>query len=326
MQTEGIRIHQTGDASVMQYEQFTLPALGDNHVLIANETAGLNFIDVYFRTGVYPVAQNPFTPGVEGAGIVVDCGKNVTSCKVGDRVGYISNVGGGYAKHIIVNEHTVITLPDAVSFDDAAAAMLKGMTCECLMERVFALNSNHTILLYAASGGVGLLASQWAKHRGATVIGLAGGDEKCQNALNNGCDYAIDYNNEDVVVRVKDITNGAGVDVVYDSVAQSMVDVTLNSLKPRGMWVCYGQSSGVINDFSIGLLGKHGSLFLTRPSLFAYIATRDEFLRSAKKLLDMIGDKKLKIYTNQTYALTDVQKAHQDLESRKTTGSTLIKI
>ena len=322
MKTEGIRIHETGDSSVMHYQEFVLPALKGNDVLVENEAIGLNFIDVYFRTGLYPSPEMPFTPGREGAGIVIDCGSDVTLFKKGDRVAYVAPAS--YAKHTIVTEQSLVALPDNISTKTAAAAMLKGMTTEYLLERTFSVNENHTILFYAASGGVGLIASQWAKIIGCKIIGLAGNDEKCQNALNNGCDIALNYQKEDIVTCVKDITNNQGVDVVYDSIAKSMLDTTLACLKPRGMWVCYGQSSGALPPIDIGLLSKHGSLFLTRPSLFAYIVTRDELLHSANRLFTMISGHGLTIRINQEYDLKNIKQAHQDLENKKTTGATII--
>jgi NADPH2:quinone reductase len=319
-----ITVHQHGGPEVLVVEQRDTPKPGAGEVLIRQEAIGLNFIDVYFRTGLYPAPNGlPLTPGNEGAGVVLELGAGVTSLKVGDRVAYAGPIGA-YAVERVLPADRLVILPDNIEMPIAAGMMLKGMTAEYLLRRTFALRPEHTLLFHAAAGGVGLIAGQWAKQIGATTIGTAGGAEKCALAKANGFDHVIDYSTEDVAARVRELTGGKGVDVVYDSVGKDTFEASLNCLRPRGMLVSFGQSSGAIPPVNLGLLSQKGSLYVTRPTLFTYIASRQELEESAGALFGMVGSGKVAIQLNQTYALADVAKAHADLEGRKTTGTTVL--
>jgi NADPH2:quinone reductase len=290
---------------------------------VRHEAIGLNFIDVYFRTGLYKAAQMPFTPGNEGAGIVVAVGSGVENLKVGDRVAYAATPGS-YAEERILAADRLVKVPDSIELKTAAAMMLKGMTAQYLLRQTFVVKPGHTILFHAAAGGVGLIAGQWAKHLGATVIGTAGSEEKIALAKAHGYDHVINYRTENFVERVKELTGGEGVNVVYDSVGRDTYMGSLDVLKPLGMFACFGQSSGVIPPFDLNLLAQKGSLFATRPTLFNYVAKRAELEKTANELFDVVASGAVKIEINQSYALKDVRKAHEDLEARKTTGASIL--
>ncbi|KAB2686383.1 quinone oxidoreductase family protein [Brucella pseudogrignonensis] len=318
-----IRVHQTGGPEVLQYEQIEIGEPGAGEAKVRHEAIGLNFIDVYFRTGLYKAAQMPFTPGNEGAGIVVAVGSGVEKLKVGDRVAYAATPGS-YAEERILPADRLVKVPDSIELKTAAAMMLKGMTAQYLLRQTFVVKPGHTILFHAAAGGVGLIAGQWAKHLGATVIGTAGSEEKIALAKAHGYDHVINYRTENFVERVKELTGGEGVNVVYDSVGRDTYMGSLDVLKPLGMFACFGQSSGVIPPFDLNLLAQKGSLFATRPTLFNYVAKRAELEKTANELFDVVASGAVKIEINQTYALKDVRKAHEDLEARKTTGASIL--
>ncbi|MCV0396917.1 MAG: quinone oxidoreductase [Rhizobiaceae bacterium] len=321
--SKAIRIHQTGGPEVMKFEDFDPGRPGAGEARIRHHAIGLNFLDVYFRSGLYPVPGLPFTPGSEGAGTVVEIGEGVTEVAVGDRVAYtIPN--GAYAEERLIKADRLVKVPDGISDEQAAAMMLKGMTAEYLLLRTYPVKRGDTILFHASAGGVGLIAGQWAKHLGATVIGTAGGPEKVQLAKEHGYDHVIDYRSEDFVSRVKEITGGKGCDVVYDSVGKDTFAGSLDCLRPRGMLVSFGQSSGPTEPFSTGVLSQKGSLYLTRPTLFTYIASRDELEASSRALFDAVLKGVVKIEVNQRYPLAEAAQAHRDLEARKTTGTTIL--
>ena len=323
MKTNAIRIHQPGGPEVLSWEETEVPAPAAGQVLVRHTAIGLNFIDVYHRTGLYP-APLPFIPGLEGAGVVEALGDGVAELKVGDRVAYASPPLGAYAEARVIPADRLVKLPESIDDRTAAAMMLQGMTAQYLLRRTYRVHPGDTILIHAAAGGVGLLVCQWAKHLGATVIGTVGSEEKAELARAHGCDHPILYKTEDFVARVRDITNGQGVPVVYDSVGRDTFLKSLDCLRPLGMMVSFGQSSGKIEPLDTGLLGAKGSLFLTRPSLMSYTAGREDLIASAAELFDMVEKGVVKVEIRQTYALKDAALAHRDLEERKTTGSTLL--
>ena len=311
-------------------EQFKLvdlpigePANGE--VKIAHKAAGLNYIDVYHRKGFYPLPM-PHAMGMEGAGIVEAVGEGVTHLKVGDRVAYASQPPGSYCKARVMPAAQVCPLPDGISFEEGAAMMLKGMTVEYLFNRTTPLKAGDTVLFHAAAGGVGLLACQWARSEGITLIGTAGSDEKCKLAVANGAAHCINYRDPDWATQVKRLTNGKGVDVVMDAVGKDTFEGSLSSLKPLGMMISFGAASGPIPPFDVGLLGKMGSLKLTRPTIFTHIGDQTTCHAMAKTIADKVLRKDLQITIGQRFALRDVAKAHEALESRQTTGSTILDI
>ncbi|EAU42637.1 quinone oxidoreductase [Fulvimarina pelagi HTCC2506] len=323
--TKAIRIYETGAPEVMKWEEIDLPAPGEGQIRVRQTAIGVNFIDTYFRDGTYPAPSFPFTPGKEGAGIVDAVGAGVSDLKEGDRVAYAA-ADGSYAEELIIEAAKVVPIPDGVSDETAAGMMLKGMTAEYLLNRTFKVARDTTLLFHAAAGGVGLIAGQWARHLGATVIGTAGSPEKCELAKANGYDHVINYREEDFVERVADLTDGKKCDVVYDSVGKDTFEGSLDCVKRLGMIVTFGQSSGVVPPVSTGVLNKKGSLFLTRPSLFNYTATREELLDCAKNLFSMVKSGAVKIEIGQTYPLSEAVQAHRDLQGRKTTGTTILTI
>lgn len=322
---KAILVRKHGGPEVLDYADVDVGTPGPGEALIRQDAVGLNFIDVYFRTGLYPAPNGlPLVPGNEGAGEVLAVGDGVAHVKPGDRVAYVGPLGA-YAEERLIPADRLVRIPDGISTDVAAAIMLKGMTVEYLLHRTFPVKAGDTLLFHAAAGGVGLIAGQWAKKLGATIIGTAGSQEKIELAKAHGYDHVINYRTEDFVARVKDLTGGKGVDVVYDSVGKDTFPGSLDCLRPRGMWVTFGQSSGPIGPIDTGLLSKKGSLFMTRPTLFTYIASRADLELSAGRLFEVVGNGDVKIRINQTYDLAQAGKAHADLEGRKTTGTTLLK-
>lgn len=321
--TKAIRITETGAPEVMEYVDVDLPAPGAGEVLVRQMACGLNFIDVYFRTGLYPQPL-PGALGMEGAGVIEAVGANVTHIKVGDRVAYAGRPLGAYAEARVMPADILVKLPDSISFETAAAMMLQGLTVQYLFRRTFRLQGGETILFHAAAGGVGLIACQWARALGVTMIGTVGSDEKAELAKANGCVHTINYNKENFVERVKEITGGKGVPVVYDSIGKDTFIGSLDCLSPLGMMVSFGSASGPVPPFGLNELATRGSLFVTRPSLFNYTAKRDDLETMAAELFGMVESGKIKIDINQRYALKDVAQAHHDLESRKTTGSSIL--
>jgi NADPH2:quinone reductase len=321
---KAIRIHETGGTDVMRWEDFDPgpPAAGE--ALIRHEAVGLNFIDVYHRTGLYPLPSLPATPGMEGAGIVEAVGEGVMEVAAGDRVAYAGLPPGAYAEVRLIPAHRLVKLPDAISTQQGAAMMLQGMTARYLLHGCYQVKSGDSILIHAAAGGVGLIACQWANHLGAAVIGTVGSKEKAELARAHGCQHAILYNEEDFADRTREITDGNGVDVVYDSVGQATFMKSLDCLRPMGMMVSFGQASGLVPPFDPGLLSAKGSLFLTRPSLMTYTAERDALLEHARDLFEVVQSGAVRIEVQQTYPLSEAARAHQDLEARKTTGSTVL--
>ncbi len=320
---KAIRMHETGGPEVLRWEEYDPGEPGQGEVLVRHEAVGMNFIDVYHRTGLYPMPL-PGSPGLEGAGTVEGIGEGVTELLVGDRVAYAAIPPGAYAEARIIPAHRLVKLPESIPARQAAGMMLRGMTASYLLQSTYPVKAGETILIHAAAGGVGLIACQWAKHLGATVIGTAGSPEKAELARANGCEYPILYEDEDFVSRVNEITQGAGVDVVYDSVGQTTFMKSLDCLRPMGMLVAFGQSSGAIPPFDPGILGAKGSLFLTRPSLMTYTAKREDLLTHAKNLFEVVEKGVVKIEIGQTYPLAEAAQAHRDLEDRKTTGSTIM--
>ena len=321
---KAIRVHRTGGPDVLEWEDAEVRDPGPGEVRLRQEAAGLNFIDVYHRTGLYPQPM-PFTPGVEGAGVVEAVGPNVSGLKVGDRVAYAGPIGG-YAEQRLIAADRLVNLPDPIASDQAAAAMLQGMTAWMLLRRVHRLQSGETILVHAAAGGVGLILCQWAKALGATVIGTVGSDEKAELARAHGCDHPIVYARQDFVVEVERITGGAKVPVVYDGVGRDTFAKSLDCLARLGMMVSFGNASGAVDPFPPSLLAQKGSLFVTRPTLFDYVAERGELEEAARELFDMMSSGKVRIEIRQRFALKDAAEAHRALEGRKTSGSTVLTI
>ncbi len=318
-----IRIHEHGGPEVLRWDEIDPGQPGPGQALIRQTAAGLNFIDVYHRTGLYPVPAMPAVIGNEGAGVVEAIGDGVTDVAVGDRVAYAMSLGS-YAEQRVLDASRLVKVPDAITDQQAAAMMLKGCTVQYLIRRIYPVKPGDTILVHAAAGGVGLIACQWAKYLGATVIGTVGTDEKAELARAHGCDHPIVYTREDVVARVKEVTDGAGVPVVFDSVGKDTFAASLDCLQPRGLMVSYGNASGAVESFSPGLLAAKGSLFLTRPTLASYIATRDELDATADDLFSVVASGAVKVEVSQAFPLQDAAQAHRDLEARKTTGSTVL--
>ncbi len=318
-----IRMHETGGPEVLRWEEIELPPPGPGEVRVRHTAIGLNFIDTYRRSGLYPTPL-PAIPGTEAAGVVEAVGEGVTELDVGDRVAYATGPTGAYAEARNVVADVLVKLPDTIGDRTAAAALLKGMTAHYLLEIGRVKEQNPTILVHAAAGGVGLLLCQWAKHLGATVIGTTGSAEKAALARANGCDHVIVYRSEDVALRVHELTGGRKVDVVYDSVGRDTFQASLASLRPRGLMVSFGQSSGDVPPFQPRLLAQSGSLFLTRPVLNDYVREPGELARRARELFEAIESGSVKVHVAQTYPLREAAQAHRDLEARKTTGSTLL--
>lgn len=321
--TKAIRVHKYGEPDTLVWEEIEVGDPGPGQIRIKQTAVGLNFIDVYVRTGLYPQDALPFVPGMEGVGIVTAVGEGVRDLKVGRRVAYAGPIGA-YAEERVIAADRVVRIPEGVSDETAAAIMLKGMTAQYLLRRTYKVGPETTLLFHAAAGGVGMIACQWAKALGATVIGTVGSAGKALIARSHGCTHVINYREEDVVEKVKKYTKGEGVDVVYDSIGKDTFPMSLDCLKHRGMWVSFGQASGPVPEFRINLLAQKGSLFATRPALGDYIATRKELVSTANDLFGVVTKDKVRIEINQTYALEDAQRAHKDLEDRLTAGSTLL--
>lgn len=318
-----VRVHKHGGPEVLTFEDIEIPAPGAGQIRIRQQACGVNFIDTYFRVGMYQAPTMPFVSGNEGAGEVIAVGPGVSDVKVGDRVAYVAPLGG-YAAERLLPADRAVKLPDGISYEQAAGMMLKGMTVQYLLNRTFKVERGTTILLQAAAGGVGQLAAQWANHLGATVIGTVGSKDKAKLAKEAGCHHVILYREEDFVARVKEITGGKLCDVVYDGIGKTTFPASLDCLRPLGMFVSFGSASGPIDAFNINILQTKGSLYCTRPTLNNYTATRADLLMTANDLFDKVASGKVRIPVNQTYALKDAQKAHRDLEGRATTGSSIL--
>ncbi|MGW9328854.1 quinone oxidoreductase family protein [Bosea sp. NPDC055594] len=320
---KAIRVHKTGGPDVLQLEDIALPAPGPGQLLIRNRAIGLNFIDTYFRTGLYPAPQLPFTPGNESAGDVLAVGEGVTEFKPGDRIACVAGLGA-YAEERIVPAAAAVALPDAVSYEAAASMMLKGLTAEYLLHRTYKVKPGDTILVHAAAGGTGTILCQWGKALGATVIGTAGSKEKADLARAHGADHVILYGEEDVAARVKEITGGQGCDVVYDGVGKDTFIASLDSLKPFGLLTSFGNASGAVDGVNLGILASKGSVYVTRPTLNTHTAKRETMVEMAKNLFGAVSSGKVTVAINARFPLAEAAAAHRALESRGTTGSTVI--
>jgi NADPH2:quinone reductase len=319
---KAIRVHETGGPEVLRYEDVAVGDPGPGEARVRHTATGLNFVEVYYRTGLYK-APLPFIPGSEGAGVVEAVGAGVTDLRPGMRVAYGSAPMGSYAQARLVPADRLVPLPEGIEDRTAAAMMLKGMTAWYLLRRTVSIQSGDTILLHAAAGGVGLIAAQWARALGATVIGTVGSDAKAELARAHGCHHTIVYTREDFAARVREITGGAGVRAAYDSVGQATFRGSLDCLRPLGVLALFGQSSGPVASLDPALLAR-GSNFLTRPSLFHYVAAREDLRTAARELFDVVLSGKVKVEVRQTYPLAEAARAHADLEARKTTGSTVL--
>jgi NADPH2:quinone reductase len=317
-----IRVHQNGGPEVLKWESVDVPAPGPGQVRLKQHAVGVNYIDVYQRSGLYKLPL-PFVAGSEGAGEVVAVGPNVTDFKVGDRGAYAGALGG-YAEERVMPADRLVKLPESIDYKTGAAMMLQGMTVRYLLRQTYKVGPGTTMLLHAAAGGIGLIAAQWARHLGATVIGTVSSADKAALAKAAGCTHVINYKTEDFVKRTRELTNGQGVDVVYDAVGKDTYPGSLDCLKPLGLWVSFGNASGAITNFDLLGLSTKGSLFATRPTLGTYVAKREDLLANANELFDVVSKGIVKINVNHTYALRDAAQAHRDLEARKTTGSIVL--
>ena len=318
-----IRIHQTGGPEVLTWETVDVPPPAAGEATVRHHAVGLNFIDTYHRTGLYPLPL-PSGIGLEGAGVVEAVGAGVTEVKVGDRVAYAGGPVGAYAEVRNIPAHRLLILPDAIAFDTAAAMMLQGLTAAYLLRRTYRVQPGDAVLIHAAAGGVGLIACQWAKALGATVIGTVGSPAKAELAKAHGCDHVINYSTENFTQRVREITGGEGVPVVYDGVGKDTFMGSLDSLRPLGMLVTYGNASGPVPPFDVLLLSQKGSLFVTRPTIMHYTAKRADLEALGVELFEVVVSGKVRIEVNQTYPLREAAQAQRDLEARKTTGSTVL--
>ncbi|HQU78715.1 MAG TPA: quinone oxidoreductase [Azonexus sp.] len=318
-----IRIHQTGGPEVLLWEEIDVPVPAAGEATVRHHAVGLNFIDTYHRTGLYPLPL-PAGIGLEGAGVVEAVGPDVSEVKVGDRVAYAGGPVGAYAEVRNIPAHRLLKLPDAIAFNTAAAMMLQGLTAAYLLRRTYRVQPGDAVLIHAAAGGVGLIACQWAKALGATVIGTVGSPAKAELARAHGCDHVINYSTENFTQRVREITGGEGVPVVYDGVGKDTFMGSLDSLRPLGMLVTYGNASGPVPPFDLLQLSQKGSLFVTRPTIVHYTAKRADLEALGAELFEIVASGKVRIEVNQTYPLKDAAQAHRDLEARKTTGSTIL--
>ena len=318
-----IRIHACGGPEVLKWEEIAVGDPGPGEVRLRQHAVGLNYIDIYHRTGLYKLAALPAVIGMEGAGVVEAVGPDVGDLKVGDRVAY-AGVLGGYADERLIAADRLVKLPDGIDETTAAAMMLQGMTVRYLLRETYPCTSETVLLFHAAAGGVGLIACQWAKAIGATIIGTVGSEEKALLAQVNGCTHVINYSTQDYVARVHEITGGRGCDVVYDGIGKDTFPSSLDCLKPKGLWVSFGNASGPVPPFDMTILSAKGSLFATRPSLMTYIARRPDLVANASELFDMVAKGAVRIAPSRTYPLRDTAAAHRDLEARKTTGSIVL--
>jgi NADPH:quinone reductase len=319
-----VRVHKTGGPEVLTYEQIEIGAPGQGQIRVKQHASGVNFIDTYFRMGMYPSPVGmPFVAGNEAAGEVAAVGPGVTDIKVGDRVAYVVGLGC-YAEERLVPADRAVKLPANISYEQAAAMMLRGMTAQYLVRRTFKVEKGMTVLMHAAAGGVGLILCQWANYLGANVIGTVGSKAKADLAKANGCHYTILYRDEDFAARVKDITGGKLCDVVYDGIGKTTFPASLDCIRPLGMFASFGSASGQIDAFNINILQQKGSLFATRPTLNTYAAKREDLVAIANDLFDVVGKGAVKIPINQKYPLRDAVQSHRDLESRATTGSSIL--
>ncbi|MFM9860357.1 quinone oxidoreductase [Pseudoxanthobacter sp. M-2] len=322
--TRAVRVHETGGPEVLRLEEIDLGDPGPGEALVRHTAIGVNFIDTYFRSGLYPAPAMPFVPGAEAAGIVEAVGHGVTTVAPGDRVAYVVTLGA-YSDARLIAADRLVRLPDDIADRDAAAMVLKGMTVRFLLRATYPVRPETVMLVHAAAGGVGLLMGQWARHLGVgTIIGTVGGPEKAALAAANGYTHVIDYRSEDFVARVKDITGGRGVDVAYDSVGKDTFPGSLDCLRPRGLWVSFGNASGPVPPFQISLLSQKGSLYATRPTIFAYIATRADLEQTAQDLFDVVRSGAVTVTARQELPLADVAEAHRALEGRRTSGATVL--
>jgi NADPH2:quinone reductase len=320
-----IVVRAFGGPEVLEVAEADLGAPGKGEIRVRHTAIGLNYIDTYFRTGLYPPPMGlPFTPGLEAAGVVEAVGEGVTGLRVGQRVAYGTGPLGAYCTARVMPAEKVVAIPDGIPDETAAAMMLKGMTTQYLLRQTYAVQPGDTILIHASAGGVGLIAGQWAKHLGATVIGTAGSTEKAALAKAHGYDHVILYRQEDIATRVKEITGGKGVPVVYDGVGKDTFEASLDCLKPRGLLVSFGNASGPVAGVNLGILAAKGSLYVTRPTLASYTATRADLEACAADLIDVVASGAVKIEVNQRFKLTDAGEAHRALEGRSTTGSTVL--
>jgi len=320
-----IRIHQTGSPDVLRWEEVDVGQPGEGQVRLRQTACGLNYIDVYGRSGLYPVSGFPAILGMEAFGIVEAIGDGVSSLSTGDRVAYAMQIGA-YAEARLIDADKLIKIPQAITDQTAAAMMLKGLTAHYLLFRTYPVQSGDSILVYAAAGGVGLILCQWASLLGATVIGCVGSEKKAELAKANGCDHTILYRDEDIPARVREITDGKGVAAAYDSIGKATFKASLDSLQPFGVLATYGNASGPVEPFSPGILGPKGSLYVTRPTLATHVATRALLEQGSKRLIEVVENNKVKIHVNQTFDLADCAEAHRNLEARSTTGSTVLVI
>ena len=325
MKVHAFRFAKAGGPEVLEWQEVEFGQPGPGEALVRNQAVGLNYIDTYHRSGLYPL-ELPSGIGLEGAGVVEAVGDGVSHLKPGDRVSYGTGPLGAYAEARIMPAANLLKLPDAIPFETGAAMMLKGMTVEYLIHRTHEVKAGETVLFQAAAGGVGLIAGQWLNALGVTAIGTAGGPEKCALAKAHGYAHVIDYTKESVPESVREITGGKGVPVVYDSVGKATWEGSLDSLSPRGLMVTFGNASGPVDGVNLGILGAKGSIYVTRPSLVAYTGTREELELSAGRLFDVVASGKVQIKVNQTYPLAEAAQAHRDLEGRKTTGSTVFTV
>lgn len=322
--TKGIRIHETGGPEVMHWEPIDVGDPGYGEVRVRHAAIGLNYIDVYHRSGLYPLPSLPAIIGMEGAGIVEALGDGVSNLNLGQRVAYASMPVGAYAEARLMPADRLVALPDSISDQQAAAMMLQGMTAHYLLRRTYSVRPGDTVLVHAAAGGVGLILCQWAKHLGATVIGTVGNQEKAALAKTHGCDFPIIYTRENFADRVRDITGGAGVPVVYDSIGKDTFEGSLDCLRPLGMMISFGNASGPVPPFEPAILSAKGSLFFTRPTLMTYTAKPEDLQAAARELFDVVERGHVAVAVNQSYPLSEAAQAHIDLEARKTTGSTIL--
>jgi NADPH2:quinone reductase len=323
--TKAIRIHQTGGPEVLCWEDIEVGNPGEGQVRLRQTACGLNYIDVYGRTGLYPVGELPAIIGMEAVGVVESVGNGVNTLVEGDRVAYVMQIGA-YAEARLIDAKHLVKIPDSIDDQTAAAMMLKGITAYYLLHRTYPVQAGDTILMYAAAGGVGLILCQWAKHLGVSVIGCVGSQDKAELAKANGCEHTILYREEDIATRVRDITDGVGVAAAYDSIGKATFESSLDSLRPFGVLATYGNASGPVESFNPAILAPKGSLYVTRPTLATHISTRELLQEAANSLFEVVANGTVKIHVNQSFALADCVEAHRNLEARNTTGSTVLEI